>query len=175
MINIVSTRGVDNLLTRLIRQSVEPLSKVEVPVGAVVLDVGSGAGLPGLPLKFARPDLKLTLLEARRKKAAFLRRAVKELDLQDVAVVHGRLEEFCREEKYARSFQLVTTRGTGSAAVLYPLMAPLVAEEGQIWFYKGSNVRRERDALEKVTDNSLNIIKIYGKMSVIVLDMRKPE
>ncbi len=171
MINIVSTRDVDNLLTRLIRQSVEPLEKVDVPRGARVLDVGSGAGLPGLPLKFARPDLRLTLLEARRNKASFLRRAVDELGLRNVEVVHERLEDFVRDESRARSFHLVTTRGTGPAERIFPLIAPLVAAGGEIWFYKGRNVQKEVEDLEHVTRNTMNIMKLSEHMFVVVVEL----
>lgn len=169
IINLVSTRDVDNLLNNLIVQSVQPLSKEAVPFGARVLDVGSGAGIPGFPLKFARPDLKLTLLEPRRQKTLFLSRVVQDLALKDVEVVRARLEEVRARQDWQAAFDLITTRGTGSAPDLFPLMKPLLRPVGSCWFFKGIAGPKEAKELKRLYNHSVEVLEIGKNLSVIIL------
>ena len=169
IINLVSTHHVDNLLTDLIRQSVEPLATEVIPTRSKVLDVGSGAGFPGLPLKFARPDLKMTLLEPRRKKALFLKRVVQELNLNDVEVVRSRLEDESTRQDWQKAYNLVTTRGTGSASVLFPTMKPLIRPGGACWFYKGIRGRKEARDLSRIFMGPIRLLSIGRNLSVIIL------
>lgn len=167
--NIVSGDDVDNLLTDLIRQSVKPLEFVEIPPHARMLDVGSGAGIPALPLKFARPDLKLTLLEPRRKKWLFLRRAVEELGLEEVEVVRSRVEEVVESGDYQAVFDLMTTRGTGSAAELFPKMEPLIRPGGLLWFYKGLKCRKEANQLSRLTRHPVRVQELEEDFGLIIV------
>ena len=169
--NLVSTRDVDNLLTDLIRQSVQPLGSEHLPAESKVLDVGSGAGIPAFPLKFARPDLKFTLLEPRRKKALFLRRVVDELQLKDVEVVLARLEEVSGRPGWQASFDLITTRGTGPAPKLFPLMKPLVRQGGTIWFYKGLAASKEANELSRMTPGSIRRLDIDRNLRLIIVQL----
>jgi len=169
VINLVSTGDVDNLLAALIRQSVKPLASEEIPPHAGVLDVGSGAGIPALPLKFARPDLKLTLLEPRRKKWLFLKRAVEELELDHVEVVRARLEEVSGWEDWKTSFDLITTRGTGPAPRLFPMLEPLIRPDGMCWFYKGLAGRREVRELARQTRHLLHVQELEKNFNLIVV------
>lgn len=171
-INLVSPRDVDNLLTDLIYQSVKPLENEEIQRGLKVLDVGSGAGIPALPLKFARPDLTLTLLEPRRKKALFLKRAVAELNLMGVEVVRARLEEVNTRRDWQASFDLITTRGTGSASTLFPLMEPLVHRGGSCWFYKGLSASREAKELIQKTPHHVRVLSTDRNLYVIIVKIR---
>lgn len=170
-INLVSARDVDNLLTRLIEQSVKPLTFFDIPQHARMLDVGSGAGIPALPLKFARQNLQLTLLEPRRKKCLFLSRAAEELHLDDVEVVRGRLEDFCVRADWQGAFDLITTRGTGSAGKLFPFFEPLIKPGGMCWIYKGLAARRELKELELLTPHPVRLLELDKKMSLIVVQL----
>lgn len=169
IINLVSPLDVDNLLNNLIVQSVQPLSKEPVPAGARVLDVGSGAGIPGFPLKFARPDIKLTLIESRRKKTLFLNRVVQDLELKDVEVVRSRLEEISTRQDWQAAFDLITTRGTGRAPDLYPLMEPLLRPGGACWFFKGIAGPKEAKELKRLYKDSVEVLEIGKNLSVIIL------
>lgn len=171
IINLVSGSDVDNLLKDLIHQSISPLSEKDILPGSRVLDVGSGAGIPALPLKFARPDLKITLLEPRRKKTLFLQRVVEELDLEDVEVVRGRLEEVNANLEWQSAFDLVTTRGTGSAPALFPQIKPLIRIGGECWFYKGTNGPREVNELRKSGSMNLRLLQIDRALYVIIIKL----
>src|SRR6266853_4321670 len=91
-----------------------------------VVDVGSGGGLPGLPLKIARPGLSVTLVEADQAKAAFLVRACAALGLRDVEVVARRAEEVGRDPRFRESFDVAVARAVAPMRVLAELCLPLV-------------------------------------------------
>lgn len=116
-----------------------------IPSGARVIDVGSGAGLPGIPLAVARPDLRVTLLEANRRKAAFLERAVAELGLS-TAVVVRRAEDAGGEAGLREAFDVVTARAVAPLTVLVELTLPLAAVGGRVVLLKGPRIGAELEA-----------------------------
>src|SRR5207302_6271274 len=97
-----------------------------------LVDVGSGGGLPGLPLRIARPDLKVTLIEADQAKAAFLVRACAELELSSVEVVARRAEEAGRDPVYREAFDVAVARALAPMPVLAELCLPLVRVGGRL-------------------------------------------
>jgi 16S rRNA (guanine527-N7)-methyltransferase len=100
--------------------------------GNKVVDVGSGGGLPGLPLKIARPDLSMTLIEADQAKAAFLVRACATLELQGVEVVARRAEEVGQDPVYREAFDVAVARALAPMPVLAELCLPLVKVGGRL-------------------------------------------
>ena len=100
--------------------------------GNNVVDVGSGGGLPGLPLKIARPDLSMTLIEADQAKAAFLVRACATLGLQGVEVVARRAEEVGQDPVYREAFDVAVARALAPMPVLAELCLPLVRVGGRL-------------------------------------------
>ncbi|HYM67405.1 MAG TPA: 16S rRNA (guanine(527)-N(7))-methyltransferase RsmG [Patescibacteria group bacterium] len=101
-----------------------------------VADVGSGGGLPGLPLKIAHPDISLVLIEADQAKAAFLVQACASLGLKDVEVVARRAEEVGQDARYRESFDLVVARAVAPMPVLAELCLPLVKVGGSFMAQK---------------------------------------
>ena len=102
-----------------------------LPSGArKILDVGSGAGVPGLPLKLVIPDLRLTMVESRQRRASFLFTVVRELALPDVRVIPRRLESIVRED--ADHFEAIVARCAGDVAYLFGLGAHLVERGGMV-------------------------------------------
>jgi 16S rRNA (guanine527-N7)-methyltransferase len=97
-----------------------------------VVDVGSGGGLPGLPLKISRPDLSVTLVEADQDKAAFLVRACAVLGLHDVEVVAKRAEEVGQDPLYREAFDVAVARALAPMPVLAELCLPLVKVGGRL-------------------------------------------
>ena len=95
-----------------------------------LLDFGSGAGLPGIPIRIVRPEIHLVLLESRRRRASFLSNAVRELALDRVSVVSGRAEEFA--EELAERFDAVVMRCAGDVERLFPLAAHFVTPGGVV-------------------------------------------
>lgn len=117
-----------------------------IPHGADVCDIGSGAGLPGLVLAIARPDLSVTLVEPLLRRSTFLAEAVIELGLENVEVVRARAEELHGE----REFSIVTSRAVAPLDRLLGWSMPLVRQGGELVAMKGSSVRDEIAAADKV-------------------------
>jgi len=105
-----------------------------------VIDVGSGGGLPGIPLKIARPELRLTLLEANRRKAAFLVQAVARLGLQEVEIVARRAEEAGRDPRHREAYDFALARALAPMPVLAELCLPFVAVGGRLLAMKADSV-----------------------------------
>lgn len=109
-----------------------------------LLDVGSGAGLPGIPLALARPDLRVTLLEASQKKAAFLQQAAIELKLSNVEVEHARAEDYRPRTPFPR----IVARAFSELADFLRLTAHLLAEGGRWLAMKGAYPQAEIERLQ---------------------------
>jgi 16S rRNA (guanine527-N7)-methyltransferase len=110
-----------------------------------VLDIGTGAGFPGLPLKILSPSIELVLLESSQKKCFFLRHVVRELPLERVAIVHGRAEDKKITERYARGFDLVLSRALADLPTSLHLALPYVKAGGRIVGMRGKQGEQERD------------------------------
>ncbi|MBN2058086.1 MAG: 16S rRNA (guanine(527)-N(7))-methyltransferase RsmG [Candidatus Saganbacteria bacterium] len=106
-----------------------------------VIDIGSGAGFPGLPLKIACPDIKLTLVEATAKKVEFLNHVAALLAFNDVRVIHGRAEDLGHELR--ESFDLAVSRAVAELKILSELCLPFVKVGGQFVAYKEAKVEDE--------------------------------
>lgn len=113
-----------------------------LPTGpADLVDVGSGAGLPGIVIALRCPDLRVHLVEARRKKALFLERLALELGRPDIQVHHGRAEELGVD--HAARYDLATARAVAPLAALIPLLLPILRPGGRLYAVKGRAWREE--------------------------------
>lgn len=107
------------------------------------IDIGAGAGLPGVPIKIARPSMRLTLVEATTKKAAFLRELVQELALSDVTVAHARAEELAHDPAHRGRYRLALARAVAPLPALVELALPFLDIGGYLASPKGSGAHRE--------------------------------
>ena len=114
----------------------------EIPQGAAVVDVGSGGGVPAIPLAIARPDLRVTMVEATQKKAAFLAAVSSALGLRGVTVRPERAEAL-KKGALRGSYDVATARAVGKLALLVGLMAPLVKRGGKLVLIKGQRADEE--------------------------------
>ncbi|MEO8458544.1 MAG: 16S rRNA (guanine(527)-N(7))-methyltransferase RsmG [Chloroflexota bacterium] len=107
------------------------------------LDVGSGAGFPGLPIKIVRPEIEMTLLEATGKKTSFLESAVGALKLDGIRVIQARAEDLARDPEHRGAYNLVLARAVAPLPVLLELTLPFLAPNGVLAAPKGSARQRE--------------------------------
>lgn len=110
-----------------------------------VADIGSGAGLPGLVLAIARPDVHWTLIEPMERRVTWLTEQVDELGLENVEILRARAEDVRRPG----AFDVVTARAVSALRTLLPLTAPLVRDGGEVTLLKGVNAANEIDAAQK--------------------------
>lgn len=130
--------------------SLAVLTVLTPPPSARALDVGTGAGLPGLALKIARPDLRLTVLDGTAKKLLFCRAVADDLGLEGVETVHARAEDAARRADMAGQFDLVTARAVAPLERLLPWLAPFLAPGGIAVALKGASVLEEVAAARPV-------------------------
>ena len=129
-INLISRRDEGNLWSVHILHSLSVLFKLEIPHGAKVLDLGTGGGLPGIPIKIARPDLSFTLLDSTQKKTKVVKDIVRVLELTDVRVEWGRAEDLGKQQGYAHYFDVVFARAVASLKDLVRWSFPLLKQSG---------------------------------------------
>jgi 16S rRNA (guanine527-N7)-methyltransferase len=101
-----------------------------------VVDVGSGAGFPGIPLKIAFPQLRMTLLDSSQKRVAFLDKVISQLGLKDTVALHGRAEDVARQALYREQYDLCISRAVAPLAVLSEYCLPFVKQGGLFVAYK---------------------------------------
>ena len=114
----------------------------KIPEGAKVIDVGTGAGFPGVVMKIARPDIKLTLLDSLNKRLVFLKELTDELGL-DAEIIHYRAEEAGRKKEYRETFDIATARAVARLNVLSEYCLPFVKKGGLFISMKGPAAKEE--------------------------------
>ena len=113
-----------------------------------LVDLGAGAGLPSLPLKFALPDLGITLIDSVRKKVAFCREVIRETGLSDAEAVWGRAEELGSKPEHRNRYQWAVSRALSRSAEVVGMALPLLAKGGKVILYKGDPESDELAELE---------------------------
>jgi len=148
-INLVSRKDVPYLWEHHLLPSLLVLHVVDFSPGESVLDIGSGGGFPGVPLKIARPDLQIVLVESIRKKARFLQDAIDHLGLGGITVVNERVEQLAGRAEFRERFHTVTARAVADVATLYRWGAPLLVPGGRWVLWKGEQDVSDLEAAQK--------------------------
>lgn len=123
--------------------------------GAQLIDVGTGAGFPGIPLKIYREDIEVVLLDSLSKRINFLKEVVERINLDKVTTIHGRAEEFGHNKEYREKFDVATSRAVANMSTLSEYLIPFVKIDGSIIVMKGSEIEQEINESKKA-------IKILG-------------
>lgn len=162
--NLTAVREPNAAWRRLIIDSLTVLPGLdELEPGSKVIDVGSGAGLPGVPVAIARPNLKVTLLESTGKKADFIRRAIQTLGLTNATVLQDRAETAGQSPQHREAYAACINRAVGPMNVLLEFALPLVEVGGRVLAMKGPRAEQE---LEEAGD----ALGILGASELAVID-----
>ncbi len=157
-LNLTSITDPDEIVVKHYLDSISLLSVIDIPGGASIIDVGTGAGFPAIPLKIARPDLKVTMLDSVRKRLVFIEAALKELGITDAVLVHARAEDAARDKAYREQFDFAVSRAVARLSVLSELCIPFCRPGGWFVAYKGP------DVAEEIAGAANAIRKLGGKL-----------
>ena len=133
-----------------------------------ILDVGTGAGCPAIPIKIFKPNVEIFLLDSLNKRVEFLKKVAAELKLENVTCLHGRAEDFARQNNFRESFDLVTARAVARLNILSEYCLPFVKIGGTFVALKGKNF------LDEVAESE-NAVKILGGNEIICVEKNLPE
>ena len=145
-INLTAITGYEDVQVKHFLDSLTIILALKPSAGGKrlsVIDVGAGAGLPGIPLKIILPELKLTLLEATAKKAVFLEHLKVRLGMNDIEIVVGRAEEVAHQDKYREKFNIVLSRAVAPLPALVELTLPFCAAGGSFIAQKKGDIESE--------------------------------
>jgi len=147
------------------------------------LDIGAGAGFPGLPLKIARPQMELALLEAKKKRVRFLQHLVERLELPGVAIIRGRAEELGRKPGHREGYDLVLARAVATLPVLLEYALPLCRIGGIFLAQKGPDIGEELETSQvalKVLGGQMREVRGFelphsmGRRNLVVVEKVAP-
>lgn len=153
--NLTAITEYDEVMKKHFVDSLSLIKTYDVSQKVKVIDVGTGAGFPGLALKIAYPNLKVTLLDSLNKRINFLNEVIIQLGLTDVETVHGRAEDYAKPDKLRGKFDLCVSRAVANMSTLSEYCLPFVKVGGEFISYKSEKINEEMSAAK-------NAISILG-------------
>lgn len=133
-----------------------------------MLDVGTGAGFPGIPIKIMNSNIEITLLDSLNKRINFLNEVINKLELKNISAIHSRIEDYGKNNKYREKYDIVTSRAVANLATLSEYMLPMLKIKGKSICMKGSDIKEE-------VKNSKRAIDILGGEIVNIEELVLPK
>ena len=152
VMNLTRITKEDEIITKHFVDSLLIATQMDMNKVGNMIDIGTGAGFPGLPIKIMYPKIKVTLLDSLDKRVKFLNEVIEELGLEDVKAIHGRAEDFGQEGNYREKYDLCVSRAVANLSTLSEYCIPFVKVGGEFVSYKATGAEAEidssRDAVE---------------------------
>ena len=145
VMNLTAITEFDEVMDKHFLDSVYLFRSVELKADYKLIDIGTGAGFPGIPLKIVFPELKITLLDSLNKRVGFLNDVIDELDLNDIEAIHGRAEDIARDKAYCASYDIAVSRAVANLSTLSEYCLPFVKIGGKFVSYKSGDCADEVD------------------------------
>ena len=149
VMNLTAITEWEDVVVKHFVDSLALIKAVDLNEELAILDLGTGAGFPGIPLKIAFPNLKVTLLDSLNKRILFLQEVIEELGLKDIKAYHGRAEEFAKKPEFRGCFDLCVSRAVANLSTLSEYCIPFVNKGGYFIPYKSGSVLEEVEAAKK--------------------------
>ncbi len=162
VMNLTGITEWDEVLEKHFLDSISLIRAINLNQSLSVVDMGTGAGFPGLPLKIAFPNLKITLADSLNKRVIFLQEVIDELELEDIEAIHGRAEDLAREKCYREKYDLCVSRAVANLSTLSEYCLPFVKIGGQFISYKSG------ECDEEVAASKSAVFLLGGKIKDVV-------
>lgn len=143
VMNLTGITEWDEVLEKHFLDSISLIRAINLNQELTVMDMGTGAGFPGIPLKIAFPNLKVTLADSLNKRVLFLQEVIDALKLEDIEAIHGRAEDLARDKKYREQYDLSVSRAVANLSTLSEYCLPFVKIGGQFISYKSGEIEEE--------------------------------
>ncbi len=162
VMNLTAITAPKEVIEKHFIDSLSIVKAVDINKNINVIDIGTGAGFPGIPLKISYPQLRITLLDSLNKRIGFLNDVIKLLKLENIETIHGRSEEYGKNKKYREQYDLCVSRAVANLSILSEYCIPFVKIGGKFVAYKSGRCREEVNQAENAVD------KLGGKVGKIV-------
>ena len=136
VMNLTAITEWEEVIDKHFIDSISLVKAIDLSGDKYVLDLGCGAGFPGIPLKIAFPNLKIVLLDSLNKRILFLKEVIEELGLENIEALHGRAEDYARKPEYREQFDYCVSRAVANLNSLSEICLPFVKEGGSFISYK---------------------------------------
>lgn len=143
VMNLTGITEWNEVLEKHFLDSISLIRAVDLEKNLTVIDMGTGAGFPGIPLKIAFPKLKVTLADSLNKRVIFLQEVIDALKLEEIEAIHGRAEDLARDKKYREQYDLSVSRAVANLSTLSEYCLPFVKIGGQFISYKSGEIEEE--------------------------------
>lgn len=163
-INLTAITEKEEVWKKHFEDSISIVKAIDMNSVESVIDVGTGAGFPGIPIKILFPHIKLTLLDSLNKRINFLNIVISELGLDNVETIHGRAEDFGKDKNYREKYDICVSRAVANLSTLSELCIPFVKVNGYFISYKAEKADEELIVAKKAID-----ILASGKVDVFEL------